>query len=126
MYVRFAVQGIDAYSSRKQGLLVASSLLLDEGRLEKHEAELVQHLVDWFNEHLRVPSVLKSWDTIRALSWFKASAAKPIGQMWELTHVLRAHGEHVEFFNTDDPGNIIYEDKWQVVATPRKGQRRPW
>ena len=48
------------------------------------------------------------------------------GYLWDLVHVLRAHGTNVEFLKTDDPGNIVYEDKWQVVATPRKGVRQPW
>jgi hypothetical protein len=46
--------------------------------------------------------------------------------MWELVHVLRAHGLLVELLKTDDPGIVIYRDEWQVVAKPRRGRRLPW
>lgn len=126
VYVRFVIQDVDPDSRRKRGILVAAGELHDEGDLEPHERQLVRALCDWFNEHLRVPAVLKDYDSIRAISWFKSEAEKPIAKMWELVHVLRAHGINVEFLKADDPGNVIYEDEWQVVATPHKGVRRPW
>ena len=47
MLVRFSVQGIGPYSHRKQGLLMASGRLLDEGCLERREVILVRDLVAW-------------------------------------------------------------------------------
>ncbi len=126
MFVRFVVQSVDTDSNRKQGLLVAAAELRDGGGLHQHEEQAVRELCAWFNEHLRVPVVLKDYDSLRAISWFKPGATKPIAKMWELVHVLRAHGVHVELLKTDDPGNFLYEDKWQVAATPRKGVWKPW
>lgn len=37
--------------------------------------------------------------------------------------ILDLHGYHVNVLKTADPGKIIYEDGWQVVAIPAKGQR---
>jgi len=46
--------------------------------------------------------------------------------MWSLVALLREHGYHVDVLKTDDPGIVLYEDKWQVVAKPRKGRRISW
>ena len=101
---------MDPDSRRKQGLLVAAAELRDEGDLEPYEHRLVHQLRAWFNEHLEVPAVLEDYDTLRALSWFKTEAEKPIAKMWELVHILQAHGVNVELLKTDDPRNVIYED----------------
>ncbi len=41
--------------------------------------------------------------------------------MWQLKLVLEAHGYHFNVLHTRDPGIVVYEDDWQVVAKPRKG-----
>ena len=50
----------------------------------------------------------------------------PIARMWDVAEILEANGVEVEFLSTRDPGIVIYEDGWQVVAKPRKGARVPW
>lgn len=80
----------------------------------------------WFNDHLQLPPPLRSSQNERALSWFKPSAQKPLRHMWSLVSILRAHGLHVDVLKTDDPGIILYEDGWQVVAKPGRGRKVPW
>jgi hypothetical protein len=43
--------------------------------------------------------------------------------MWELKRLLEAHGYHVNVTQTKEPGSVVYEDEWQVVAKPAKGVR---
>lgn len=67
----------------------------------------------------------KSWliDTEhrRAISWFKPTARQAIQKMWEFKVLLEDHGYHVNILETREPGVVIYEDEWQVVAKPAKG-----
>jgi hypothetical protein len=46
--------------------------------------------------------------------------------MWALKAILETHGYTVEVHKTDDPGIVLFEDGWQVVAKPHKGRRVPW
>ncbi|NJB79587.1 hypothetical protein GGR65_002637 [Xanthomonas sp. 3376] len=43
--------------------------------------------------------------------------------MWQLKTLLDMHGHHVNVLRTSDPGTVVYQDDWQVIAKPYKGQR---
>lgn len=101
-------------------MLIAGDELLDERRLEADDHLALNDLLAWFNEHLPVPTILKSEEHRRGLSWFKAAASEHIRRMWELKSVLDRAGVHVEVMRTTDPGVVIYEDDLQVVAKPRR------
>lgn len=122
-YIRFTVLGSDTSSGRKTGVLVAAHDLRDYGDLSAEEHERLRQLLHWFNENLKVPKVLSEDGNARALSWYKTEAKKPLKRMWELKSLLEFHEVNVEVHKTSDPGLIIYQDGWQVVAKPRKGQK---
>ncbi len=126
MYLRFVLTEVDEDSTRKKGILVAGHELRDERELSREDHARLVQLLEWFNAHLEIPRVLQEGEHERALSWFKAEAAEPIAKTWELVHLLRAHGVLVELLKTADPGHVLYEDDWQLVATPRRGKRGPW
>lgn len=126
MYIRFVLTEVDEDSNRRAGILVAAHELRDENSLPPHDQEALTELCGWFNEHLRVPEVLKDEEHYRAISWFKAGAKRPITQMWLLVHLLRNNGYLIDVLKTDAPGTVIYEDKWQVVAKPPRGQKLGW
>ncbi len=124
MFIRFTVLSTDADTGKSTGVLVAGHTLRDEGDLSVEEHHQLRLCLQWFNEQLKVPSKLyKDLQNKRALSWFKPSAAEHIKHMWELKHILDHHGLHVNVLKTHEPGKVVYEDEWQVLAIPAKGQR---
>ena len=122
MLIRFAALATDTDSGQRGGVLVAAHTLRDEGDLTADEHLQLRTELSWFNEHLRIPSELEQRSNRRAISWFKPAANEAIQRMWRLKTMLGAHGVHVEVLRTLDPGTLVYEDEWQVVAKPRKGQ----
>lgn len=120
-YLRFTIQKQDPDSKRKTGLLVAAHEIRDEADLSVEEHETIRLALQWFNDHLDPPPVLQERGTERALSWFKPDAMKPLAHMWALAEIVERFGYVVEFHKTRDPGEILYEDGWQIVARPRKG-----
>jgi hypothetical protein len=46
--------------------------------------------------------------------------------MWALKAILENHGYTVDVLKTDDPGIVLFEDGWQVVAKPPKGKKVSW
>ena len=123
MYLRFTTLQVNSESNRKTGILVAAHELRDAGTLSKEDESLLNGTLKWFNEHLKIPKLLSEAEHFRALSWFKPEAEKPLQKAWGLKHFLEQHGIPIEVHKTQDPGNIIYSDGWQVVAKPKKGQK---
>ena len=118
MFIRFVVTRRDGKSGSLRGVIRAAHDLLCEGDLLRHEEETVNGAFDWLNRNLPIPPALSRPGGGNAISWFRASANDPISRMWDLVAVLREHGVPVEVVKTDNPGRVIYEDEWQVVATP--------
>ena len=126
MCLRFATTKWDPESTRNLGILVAAHELRDNGDITREEYEVLRKTLKWFNENVAVPKSLKNTDHRRAICWFKSSAAEPIQRMWELVEILRHHDVHIDVHKTNNPGIVIYEDEWQVVAKPEKGRKVPW
>lgn len=123
MFIRFTVLANDPDSGRPSGVFVAAHTLRDEGDLTVDEHRELRLALAWFNENLTIPTILKHIEHRRAISWFKPAATVAIRRMWQLKGLLDVHGYHVDVLRTADPGNVVYEDDWQVIAKPRKGQR---
>jgi hypothetical protein len=123
MLIRFTTLAIDPDSGSTGGILVAAHTLRDEGDLSAEEHQDLRMALSWFNDHLPIPADLGRVEHRRAISWFKPAAVEAIRRMWQLKTLLDLHGHHVEVLRTVDPGTVVYEDAWQVIAKPPKGQR---
>ena len=123
MFVRFVTALQDPESRSFTGLFVHVYEALESSRLMPHEEELLRERLDWFKMHLKVPACLSENGNERAICWFKPEAHRPLDYAWDMIAVLREHGLHIEMIKTKDPGTILYEDGWQVVAKPHRNNR---
>jgi hypothetical protein len=119
--IRFTTLATDPDSGHTGGVLVAAHTLRDDGDLTADEHHELRNAL--FNDHLHIPGELGQPENRRAISWFTPSADEAIRRMWHLKNLLDCHGHHVEVLRTSDPGTVVYQDAWQVIAKPRKGQR---
>ena len=94
--------------------------LRDSGQLEKHEETELKKSLDWLKMHLKSPDCLQEECNHRAISWFHPRALKPLKHMWNIVQILEDHNILVKVHKTDEPGIVIYEDGWQVVAKPKR------
>ena len=124
MFVRFVVGGEAENGAWLTGIITEARLLRDRGELDRHEADHLDSIYDWFNENLPCPPFERNlrsgrW-TREAVAWFRPEAKGPIGRMWDIVSLLREHGVPVRMIRAERPGRIVYEDAFQVVAeTPR-------
>lgn len=120
MYVRFVAGDCydDAYWAT--GVLCNARAMKDDGRLDPWADERVQEIFDWFNTNLPCPNwtMMKAsgkW-TQDAVSWFKDSSVECIAYARELMEILRVQGHPGRMIRTEKPGEIVYEDEFQIVA----------
>ena len=120
MYVRFQGLRQNDTSASRLGLFQLAFELRDEGDLPTYlHDQLVKHL-EWLKDHLNSPKILHEDEHHRAISWFHPRAKEPLRHVRAIKAILEDAGYNIEQVETRDPGIVIYEDGWQVVAKPRK------
>ena len=122
MYLRFEVDEKDEVSGRAKGIFIAMDTLLENGSLYEYEQEIEKEVYAWFKRNLKVPKVQSSKSGYhakpRSISWFKASAIEHIEKMRQYSQILESHDMSVNQITTERPGNIVYEDEYQIAAIP--------
>jgi hypothetical protein len=118
--VRFCILRPDPNSHSLQGIFQAALKLRDNGLLESYEEEWLERELKWLRMHLPSPDCLRDDGNKRAISWFKPDAGRPIEMVRSIVALLESKGVAVKMVTTDDPGTVRYEDKYQVVAKPRR------
>ena len=129
MYIRFVVAEIDEDSQSELGVFHALGHLRDQGKLFGYEEEQHDVIRDWFNHHLEKPTRLTaskppfSAKKNKAISWFKDTAHAHLDKMRNMVAILENHGVLVRMLTTDRVGYVVYEDEFQIVAEPFRGER---
>ncbi|MFN5128020.1 MAG: hypothetical protein ACK519_10695 [Sphingomonadaceae bacterium] len=123
VYIRFVCFQLVEGQRQRLGLFQA----LDEARdcdfAPAWASRQIGESYDWFKENLTVPSRFeKTWggQGRSGLSWFKPFAIEHIKQMHQLKLAVEECGLHVEILTTRDPGTMIWQDDYQLVADPGK------
>lgn len=121
-YVRFVIGRKDENSHVEQGIFQAASRALEWHNIAGSDADELNELREWFSENLERPTAFGR-DRLRlGICWFKTGATEHISRIWEMVRILERNGIYVKKIRTNQPGYVIYEDEWQLVAEPfRKG-----
>lgn len=120
MYLRFQGRIKNKRANSYLGIFQIAFELRDSLRIEKHfETELVSN-IEWLKKHLKSPKELNEEEHFRAISWFHPRAVEPIQRIRKIKAIREEYGYIIDTLKTKDPGVVIYEDGWQIVAKPRK------
>ena len=114
-YIRFAVGTDTDNIDTLTGIFTEARFLRDDNLLSNHEEELLQETYDWFNENLSSPPWSQN-DWVYAVSWFNKDATNHINKMWKIANILKEYGKPVLMIKRDNPGKIVYQDEFQIVA----------
>ena len=118
-FVRFVTDMRDAESLSSQGVFSAAYALLESTMLDRHEHEWLTDTIDWYKANLPVPRYFAQRKASRfAICWFRTSAQEKIQRLWDLVHLLKEHGVYIRAIRTTRPGEIVFEDDYQIVAIP--------
>ena len=116
MFIRFVVGGENESHRLLTGLVTEARMLRDSGALASYEIELLEATYEWLNRHLPCPPFSSAGWSRDAVSWFNDSATDAIKQMRQLAVLLESHGLLVRMLRSENPGKILYEDRFQVVV----------
>jgi len=117
-YIRFIVRTDHPSRTRCTGVVASLRILGEEGKLPGYYVEYSEELFEQLNEGLPCPPFKKSGWNSDCISWFKDTepAQKWISVFREIIAILQDSDIEVGTLTTKEPGVIVYEDEFQIVA----------
>ncbi len=105
---------------QETGFLAAAQHLHEEGMLEKEVHKILLQNLLWIEEHLpkRPDFPQNQNEPSSPMSWLKDTSTQHLKAMQNIQEILEQNDILVEVLEVDNPGKIIYEDEWQIVAMP--------
>jgi hypothetical protein len=115
-YIRFQTALRCSKTSRPLGIFGAAGRVEDVLDLPDVTRGWLRSTLEWFNENLTFPRLNPGeW---RSIFWFRDEAQSVVAHVWELIAILRDEGVSVCMQRTSKPGQIVYEDNFQIAAVP--------
>ena len=100
------------------GVFVAVDHLRRTGRLSEEEVACYAVADAWFQENLPNPPFYEDGNSIGAVTWFRESADDMTVRLQPLLAILDAKSVVWEQSVSTDPGQVVYQDQWQVGVIP--------
>jgi len=119
-YVRFETALRCADTGRRLGIFRSAGRVEDwcSPEIRNQIGEVCQ----WFNDNLTRPaSDAVHW---RAQFWFRDDARSVIARIWKLLDLLKGEGVRTELVHSLRPGRIVYQDRHQIAAVPKRWRKR--
>lgn len=125
MYLRFTVPGAITRARVAPGpFRVASDLYWEGDRDNDPVLIALRRELDWFKDRLPVPKrfgvVAKGRLWSDGVCWFRDDAREMVGHAYTLVALIEECGVPVTRHWSRDPGQVLYRDRWQVVAKPER------
>ena len=114
-YVRIQGQELARNTMQGKGIFSMCWKMIQEDTMEEEDADLYREIDDWFAENLPWPPQCKNQEAV--VCWFKTENSEEMMRMirpakWLLERYK--HPYYLVFTNT--PGEIVYEDHYQIAA----------
>jgi hypothetical protein len=114
-YVRIQGRELAANTMYAKGIFSMCWKLIQDDVMEEEDADLFKEIDSWFAEELPFPPPCNSRE--RVICFFKTENTVEMMKMIRPALWLLEKYHHPYYVvYTNDPGEIIYEDKYQVVV----------
>jgi hypothetical protein len=127
MFVRFVAKSRLPGSRCRAGVFYVADLAEERGDLAWLDQLRCDLACSWFDLHLPFP---RRFSRSRrpnahpaAICWFKADARECIQRARRMAALLNLAGVPIDMLRTHQPGYVVYEDSFQVVAVPFRDTR---
>lgn len=129
--IRFALMRPHPDTGVEEGIFGTAYALRDRVSAVGSDRQVIDKLLGWFEANLAKPerfnrSTSKGYyrRNTKGVSWLKPSATEHIAKMRELSEVLSRNGYLVSQITSDRPGYVVFEDDYQIVAEPFRGDSK--
>ena len=114
-YVRIQGKELARNTMYAKGVFSMCMQMIRDEVMETEDAELYMELDSWFAENLPWPPPCKRQEPV--VCWFKTENAEEMMKMIRPVLWLLERYNHPYFLvYTNTPGEIVYEDKYQICA----------
>ena len=108
-------------SGPRMGIFYAASEMSNAQKLESYTVARLDDVLKWFNDNLTVPDLpAASWSSV---FWFRPEARRFITRIWDLVEILHDNEVYIHVLHTRCPGEVCYEDEFQIAAAPGRSRR---
>ena len=127
--LRFVLSHKHPHTGVRDGIFEAAYGLCDGHYISGADRKSLEGLLSWFEDNLAIPkrfnrSKSKGYDrrNTAGISWLKLAASEHLARMRALVAILEKNGYQVSQISTTRPGYVIFEDDYQVIAEPFRGE----
>ncbi len=114
-YVRIQGTELAKNTMYNKGVFSMCWQLIQDDEMIGEDADLYREIDDWFAEHLPWPPQCKNQEPV--VCWFKTENSEEMMKMIRPALWLLEQYNHPYFLvYTNTPGEIVYEDQYQVAA----------
>ena len=114
-YVRIQGTELAKNTMYNKGVFSMCWQLIQDDEMIGEDADLYREIDDWFAEHLPWPPQCKNQEPV--VCWFKTENSEEMMKMIRPALWLLEQYNHPYFLvYTNTPGEIVYEDQYQIAA----------
>ncbi len=114
-YVRIQGNELAKNTMYAKGIFSMCWQLVQQDVMEQEDADLFREIDDWFSYNLPWPTPCKNQESV--VCWFKTENSDEMLRMIRPAMWLLEKYHHPYFVvYTNTPGEIVYEDKFQIAA----------
>ena len=114
-YVRIQGKELARNTMQGKGIFSMCWQLVQNDAMEEEDAELFKEIDSWFAEHLPWPPQCKRQEPV--VCWFKTENSEEMLKMIRPALWLLERYNHPYYLvYTNTPGEIVYEDQYQIAA----------
>lgn len=132
MYLRFISPMRTRMSGVNVGIFRASYICEEDLDQPKFLRDAIRVELEWFNEHLDSPAY-ETFElrpirggALKGICWFRSGAKDMIEHAFNLRALMAECGVLIKVQGTRTPGDILYRDKHQIVALPKRCSPTQW
>ncbi len=114
-YVRIQGKELAKNTMHAEGIFSMCWQMIQEDVMEEEDEQLYMEIDSWFPENLPWPPPCKNQEPV--VCWFKTENAEEMLKMIRPAMWLLERYNHTYYVvYTNTPGEIVYEDKYQIAA----------
>lgn len=128
MYLRFITDEIDLRTGKPKGMFTLAYELIQARVLSNNDEALLKGSLKWVEVNIPIPTRFSRTSNeyrknTGGLCWLKSESDEVVSKHWNIKNIVEITGYSIRLVKTENPGKMVYEDEFQIVALPFSNQK---